>query len=394
MGDFFMEDNYLIRSKKHTKAIATILENIVAQKRASISDYYGIFINWLSWFHINEAMYENLSDPNKGEHLEVTLAKLRISTPGFEACAQTLLNDIVLIMSVYRSNAEFFSSLYNNRQTLNDMMCDHVNELHKKFNPTMEILAKRRKVDYELERLLCMYRHDAKMYYKALDELEIKYGVTINPDNPQFWFSESEELYLEHDKKYNEFLNYKGHCMTSISSNYAECAFMTAERIHTVLCKEIEGCDNTIATFRPAEDESKSEQTPIIEERPSAAKVYLNGDTCQSFYRSGAVDLFLANCSEENFYQLMNLNPPTPETGIKLIYADGLYYVLRILKDFLIDKEQTQDWINGVLESFGKNYKTFEAHSNDVFTDSENEKSGAYKLYPIVKDWLKFRKEA
>ena len=121
-----MEDNYLIRSKKHTKAIATILENIVAQKRASISDYYGIFINWLSWFHINEAMYENLSDPNKGEHLEVTLAKLRISTPGFEACAQTLLNDIVLIMSVYRSNAEFFSSLYNNRQTLNDMMCDHV----------------------------------------------------------------------------------------------------------------------------------------------------------------------------------------------------------------------------------------------------------------------------
>ena len=92
------------------------------------------------------------------------------------------------------------------RQTLNDMMCDHVNELHKKFNPTMEILAKRRKVDYELERLLCMYRHDAKMYYKALDELEIKYGVTINPDNPQFWFSESEELYLEHDKKYKDMV--------------------------------------------------------------------------------------------------------------------------------------------------------------------------------------------
>lgn len=66
-----MEDNYLIRSKKHTKAIATILENIVAQKRASISDYYGIFINWLSWFHINEAMYENLSDPNKGEQIGI-----------------------------------------------------------------------------------------------------------------------------------------------------------------------------------------------------------------------------------------------------------------------------------------------------------------------------------
>ncbi|MBR5103661.1 MAG: hypothetical protein IKV05_03140 [Bacteroidales bacterium] len=389
-----MEDNYLIQSKIHTRAIVTLMENIVAKKSASISDYHDIFIHWISWFHINEAMYDNLSNPNKGEHLEVTLAKLRVTIPGFESCARMLLNDIVSIMSIYRSNTEFFSSLYQNRETLRDMMWDHVNELDKKFDPTMEILAKRRKVDYELERLLCMYRRDTKMYYKALDELETKYTVTINPDNPQFWFSQSEDMYREHDKKYNEFLNYKGRCMTSVSSNYAECAFMTAERIHNVLCKEIEVCSNVVSSCNNAEDESKSEQTLIIEERPSAAKVYLNGDTCQSFYRSGAVDLFLANCSEENFYQLMNLNLPDPETGIKLIYADGLYYVLRILKDFLIDKGQTQDWINGVLESFGKNYKTFEAHSNDVFTDSEKEKSGAYKLYPIVKDWLKFRKEA
>ena len=232
MGDFFMEDNYLIQSKIHTRAIVTLMENIVAKKSASISDYHDIFIHWISWFHVNEAMYENLSDPNKGEHLEVILAKLRVTTPGFESCARTLLNDIVSIMSIYRSNTEFFSSLYQNRETLRDMMWDHVNELDKKFDPTIEILAKRRKVDYELERLLCMYRRDTKMYYKALDELETKYTVTINPDNPQFWFSQSEDMYREHDKKYNEFLNYKGRCMTSVSSNYAECAFMTAERIH------------------------------------------------------------------------------------------------------------------------------------------------------------------
>lgn len=385
-----MEDNYLIQSKIHTRAIVTLMENIVAKKSASISDYHDIFIHWISWFHINEAMYDNLSNPNKGEHLEVTLAKLRVTIPGFESCARMLLNDIVSIMSIYRSNTEFFSSLYQNRETLRDMMWNHVNELDKKFDPTMESLAKRRKVDYELERLLCMYRRDTKMYYKALDDLETKYAVTINPDNPQFWFSESDGLYQEHDKKYNEFLNYKGRCLTSISSNYAECAFMTAERIHKVLSKEVEGCESTASSC----SQDKTEAKPMMEECSSATKVYLNGDTCQSFYRSGAVELFLANCSEENFYQLMNLNSPTPKSGIKLIYADGLYYALRILKDFLIDKEQTQDWINGVLKYFGKNYKTFEAHSNDVFTDSENEKSGAYKLYPIVKNWLKSRKEA
>lgn len=106
-----MEDNYLIQSKIHTRAIVTLMENIVAKKSASISDYHDIFIHWISWFHINEAMYDNLSNPNKGEHLEVTLAKLRVTIPGFESCARMLLNDIVSIMSIYRSNTEFFSSV-------------------------------------------------------------------------------------------------------------------------------------------------------------------------------------------------------------------------------------------------------------------------------------------
>ena len=92
------------------------MENIVAKKSASISDYHDIFIHWISWFHVNEAMYDNL-----------------------------------------------------------------VNE--------------------------------------SIEHINVGY-----------------------DKKYNEFLNYKGRCLTSISSNYAECAFMTAERIHKVLSKEVEGC--------------------------------------------------------------------------------------------------------------------------------------------------------
>ena len=74
-----MEDNYLIQSKIHTKAIVTIMEKVLKNKSADILDYYGLFFNWLSWSDLNDPMYENLSDPNKGEHLEVTLTKLRMS---------------------------------------------------------------------------------------------------------------------------------------------------------------------------------------------------------------------------------------------------------------------------------------------------------------------------
>ena len=54
----------------------------------------------------------------------------------------------------------------------------HVNELDKTYDPVIADLAMRRKVDSELERLLCMYRHDTRAYLKALDELETKYVVT------------------------------------------------------------------------------------------------------------------------------------------------------------------------------------------------------------------------
>ena len=73
-----MEENYLIQSKIHTKAIVTIMEKVLKNKSADILDYYRLFFNWLSWFHLNDPMYENLSDPNKGEHLEVTLTKQRM----------------------------------------------------------------------------------------------------------------------------------------------------------------------------------------------------------------------------------------------------------------------------------------------------------------------------
>lgn len=387
-----MEENYLIQSKIHTRAIVSIMENVLKNNAACAGDYYGILFHWLSWCHLNGPMYENLSDPNKGEHLEVTLAKLRVSLPAFEECAKTLLRDVKSIISLYRSNVEFFSSLYENREALRDMMWSHVNELDMAFGPVMENIEKRRKVDSELEELLCMYRHDNRMYLKALDELETKYAVTINPDNPQFWFNISEDMYKEHEKKYNEFLNYKGYCLTSVTSNYAECAFMTAERVYNILTKEIMDNKNLFIRYGETANEYSAEINAFPEiETPSAIEVYLNWDVCQSFYRSGAVGYVFKNCNEELFYQVMNLNFPASGTGLKPVYTDGLFYMLYVLKDFLLDEEHSLYWITRILTYFGKKYDTYKGHYTDVIGDSENKKSTASKLYPIVKDWLKLR---
>ena len=54
-----------------------------------------------------------MSDCNRGEHLEVTLTKLRqIGLIHYTACAKSLLNDLAEIMSLYTPNTNLFKSLY------------------------------------------------------------------------------------------------------------------------------------------------------------------------------------------------------------------------------------------------------------------------------------------
>ena len=447
MGDFFMEENYLIQSKIHTRAIVSVMTRMVNKKQASIADYHDLYHHWQLLMNINAPMYENMSDCNRGEHLEVTLTKLRQNMLDYTACAKSLLNDLVEIMSLYTLNADLFKSLYADTYGLREMMERHLDEREKLFQPMAERNALRREVDKELNMLLYSRGRNEDKFRRELEELEDKYGITINYDNIQYWFTRSKDYYEEYDEQYKEFLSYKGRCLVSVQYDCGLSSCQIAKRIYDVLDKDLRNNDPSVFVYAQRNEFVHNEVTHNTEnvyenhyhqhnqitqnnktinhtvnntslntlnvhsekhdhysttnlylepksKRLTAGKVYISQDICSSFYRSGAVDLFLANCSEESFYQLMNLNSPTPETGIQLIYVDGLYYVLRILKDFLIDKGRTQDWINSVLKSFGKNYKTFEAHSNDVFTDSENEKSGAYQLYPIIKDWLKFRKKA
>ena len=444
MGDFFMEDNYLIQSKIHTRAIVSVMTRMVNKKQASIADYHDLYHHWQLLMNINAPMYENMSDCNRGEHLEVTLTKLRQNMLDYTACAKSLLNDLVEIMSLYTPNADLFKSLYADTYGLREMMERHLDEREKLFQPMAERNALRREVDKELNMLLYSRGRNEDKFRRELEELEDKYGITINYDNIQYWFTRSKDYYEEYDEQYKEFLSYKGRCLVSVQYDCGLSSCQIAKRIYDVLDKDLRNNDPSVFVYAQRNEFVHNEVTHNTEnvyenhyhqhnqitqnnktinhtvnntslntfnvhsekhdhysttnlylepksKRLTAGKVYISQDICSSFYRSGAVGYIFKNCNEELFYQLMNLNFPAPETGLKLTYTDGLYYMLAVLKDFLLDEEHTQDWIVEILTYFNKKYDTYKCHYTDVIGDSENEKSVAFKLYPIIKDWLKLR---
>lgn len=444
MGDFFMEDNYLIQSKIHTRAIVSVMTRMVNKKQASIADYHDLYHHWQLLMNINAPMYENMSDCNRGEHLEVTLTKLRQNMLDYTACAKSLLNDLVEIMSLYTPNADLFKSLYADTYGLREMMERHLDEREKLFQPMAERNALRREVDKELNMLLYSRGRNEDKFRRELEELEDKYGITINYDNIQYWFTRSKDYYEEYDEQYKEFLSYKGRCLVSVQYDCGLSSCQIAKRIYDVLDKDLRNNDPSVFVYAQRNEFVHNEVTHNTEnvyenhyhqhnqitqnnktinhtvnntslntfnvhsekhdhysttnlylepksKRLTAGKVYISQDICSSFYRSGAVGYIFKNCNEELFYQLMNLNFPAPETGLKLTYTDGLYYMLDVLKDFLLDEEHTQDWIIEILTYFNKKYDTYKCHYTDVIGDSENEKSVAFKLYPIIKDWLKLR---
>ena len=444
MGDFFMEDNYLIQSKIHTRAIVSVMTRMVNKKQASIAEYHDLYHHWQLLMNINAPMYENMSDCNRGEHLEVTLTKLRQNMLDYTACAKSLLNDLVEIMSLYTPNADLFKSLYADTYGLREMMERHLDEREKLFQPMAERNALRREVDKELNMLLYSRGRNEDKFRRELEELEDKYGITINYDNIQYWFTRSKDYYEEYDEQYKEFLSYKGRCLVSVQYDCGLSSCQIAKRIYDVLDKDLRNNDPSVFVYAQRNEFVHNEVTHNTEnvyenhyhqhnqitqnnktinhtvnntslntfnvhsekhdhysttnlylepksKRLTAGKVYISQDICSSFYRSGAVGYIFKNCNEELFYQLMNLNFPAPETGLKLTYTDGLYYMLAVLKDFLLDEEHTQDWIVEILTYFNKKYDTYKCHYTDVIGDSENEKSVAFKLYPIIKDWLKLR---
>lgn len=60
MGDFFMEENYLIQSKIHTRAIIAVMTRMVTKRQAGIADYHDLFHHWKLWMNLNAPMVKKI----------------------------------------------------------------------------------------------------------------------------------------------------------------------------------------------------------------------------------------------------------------------------------------------------------------------------------------------
>ena len=458
MGDFFMEDNYLIQSKIHTRAIVSVMTRMVNKKQASIADYHDLYHHWQLLMNINAPMYENMSDCNRGEHLEVTLTKLRQNMLDYTACAKSLLNDLVEIMSLYTPNADLFKSLYADTYGLREMMERHLDEREKLFQPMAERNALRREVDKELNMLLYSRGRNEDKFRREMEELEDKYGITINYDNIQYWFTRSKDYYEEYDEQYKEFLSYKGRCLVSVQYDCGLSSCQIAKRIYDVLDKDLRNNDPSVFVYAQRNEFVHNEVTHNTEnvyenhyhqhnqitqnnktinhtvnntslntfnvhsekhdhysttnlylepksKRLTAGKVYISQDICSSFYRSGAVVLFLKNCSEDDFYHLMNLDYESTDKKMMSHYKIGLYYSLVTLEKYLLDLSLKDEWLKGVCHSLNVKIENVSKHASclvetyykckDIdYTGKKGKRPIALDLYPIIKEWLEFRKKA
>ena len=414
MGDFFME-NYFVESRKHIRVILTIMENMLKNGKATREEYRDIFIHWYKWLMDNGSHYGNINDYNQGEHLEITITRLRVEVPNYASCARGLISELKKIITLYEQNKDFFDQLYSDKDALYADMCAHAEAAKMKWYK--EILAAHE--EYKIAQMLGAVLAKANEMPREeltfrINAIRAEYNLDFPEGDPVKWMEELRERIADLEKHGQVLEDDRGYLLTSVQDNRMIAIYSTAKRISSIFMKDLEESEQpaiqqtNFNTFHVHNEQHSHFSSTHVHLEPksnrltsghAAGKFYISQDICSTFYRSGAVKIVLGNCTEVQFYNLMNL--AQLDDNIILTHAKGFYYVLRVLKDFLYDVKGCNDWINQVLTHFDKSYADFSKHSHYVISQYNewakshlSEKSDAVILYEIVNDWLKFQGKA
>lgn len=247
-----------------------------------------------------------------------------------------------------------------------------------------------------------------------INAIRAEYNLDFPEGDPVKWMEELRERIADLEKHGQVLEDDRGYLLTSVQDNRMIAIYSTAKRISSIFMKDLEESEQpaiqqtNFNTFHVHNEQHNHFSSTHVHLEPksnrltsgqAAGKFYISQDVCSTFYRSGAVKIVLGNCTEVQFYNLMNL--AQADDNMILTHAKGFYYVLRILKDFLYDVKGCNDWINQVLAHFDKSYADFSKHSHYVISQYNewekshlSEKSDAVILYEIVNDWLKFQVKA
>ena len=408
-------ENYFVESRKHIRVILTIMENMLKNGKATSEEYRDIFIHWYKWLMDNGSHYGNINDYNQGEHLEITITRLRVEVPNYASCARGLISELKKIITLYEQNKDFFDKLYSDKDALYADMCAHADAARMEWEN--ELLEKHK--EYEIAQLLGTVLAKANEMSEEelifrVNTIRVQYNLDFPEGNPIKWMEELRAKFADLETRRKALLDDKGYSLTSVLDNRMVAIYSTAKRISSIFMKDLEESEQpaiqqtNFNTFHVHNEQHNHFSSTHVHLEPksnrltsghAAGKFYISQDICSTFYRSGAVKIVLGNCTEVQFYNLMNL--AQADDNMILTHAKGFYYVLRILKDFLYDVKGCNDWINQVLAHFDKSYADFSKHSHYVISQYNeweksnlSEKSDAVILYEIVNDWLKFQGKA
>ena len=408
-------ENYFVESRKHIRVILTIMENMLKNGKATREEYRDIFIHWYKWLMDNGSHYGNINDYNQGEHLEITITRLRVEVPNYASCARGLISELNKIITLYEQNKDFFDQLYSDKDALYADMCAHADAARMEWEN--ELLEKHK--EYEIAQLLGAVLAKANEMSEEelvfrVNAIRVQYNLDFPEGNPIKWMEELRAKFADLETRRKALLDDKGYSLTSVLDNRMVAIYSTAKRISSIFMKDLEESEQpaiqqtNFNTFHVHNEQHNHFSSTHVHLEPksnrltsghAAGKFYISQDICSTFYRSGSVKIVLGNCTEVQFYNLMNL--AQLDDNIILTHAKGFYYVLRVLKDFLYDVKGCNDWINQVLTHFDKSYADFSKHSHYVISQYNewakshlSEKSDAVILYEIVNDWLKFQGKA
>ena len=405
-----MAENYFVESRKHIKVILTIMESMLRNGKATREEYRDIFSHWHKWLMDNDAHYGNINDYNQGENLDITITRLRVEIPNYASCARGLLSELNKIICLYEANKTFFDGLYADRETLFVDMAVHAETAKMEWDKEVLKYHGYYMIAQEIAQLLAkgneMPREELSF---RLNTIRAQHNLEFPDGDPIKWMEQLKEKFADLEQRRKDLEEDRGYSLTSVQDNRMLAIYTTAKRLYGIFRKDLEESElppinpTNFNTFHVQSEQHNHYSSTHVHLEPKSnrltsgstiGKFYMRQDVCRSFYHSGAVKIVLGNCDEVQFYNLMNLS--LTDNNIILLHSKGFCYVLRILKDFLYDVKESNEWIDKVLAHFDKSYADFSKHSHYVISQyneweksRSNEKSDAIILYEIVNNWLK-----
>lgn len=297
-----MQENYFVESRTHIKVILTIMERMLKNGKATREEYRDIFIHWYKWLMDNGGHYGNMNDYNQGEHLEITITRLRVEVPNYASCARGLISELNKIIALYEANKDFYDGLYADRESLYVEMAAYAETAKMEWDN--EVL--KRLGDFEITQKVGQLLAKANEMLREelifrLNAIRAQYNLDFPDGDPYKWLDKMREEWADIERRRKELEEDRGYSITSVQDNRMLAIYTTAKRLSGIFMKDLEESEqpaiqqtnfNTFHVYNEQHNHFSSTHVHLepksnrLTSSQASGKFYISQDICSSFYRT------------------------------------------------------------------------------------------------------------